>query len=866
MDESFTRYSLSSPFVQKYNCYGRNSIEEEDIHQRSSSTSSSSNYSSSSHSSGSVLSTKRVPRKPVMNNPLLLGTREHLKQQQWKVATSSSPSHQRKQRQPAVIVYTNKQPYLTTTKHYDNMATKQNSNFHLVPSASHNTKSQVGCTDQRHHSKVPQKSYSAITTIAPQNHSPAILSNSEKKLRKTRRHSQGSFAAQPSSYINRDAVLAHPINNENKTLLLPAANPVHRSNSDGSSRHCKDQTKSPNFWYPRAESQTSEQRLEPLKRGLSKKLRELLQPQRTLIQEGASKEHYVEAFQESLKRCQSPILEEEDNNPFNNLSCAKNVVSERKSGTTAITQLRKIDFSQIDSYASTVQQRGPLLTPAILSQKFLARPYRKELFRLRAIFIWLLQNIRPEYHQKRYDLLLAHKQQQILVSSANHASAQNPLKQKLIQRMTNPYHPFKETGLSSSVDVNATHQSTLDAMDSLEEEALVSLMSKSTISSSLEETSEEVLEKRSCKSAFGMARLFVEMAKAAGFEDAHVIYGYLKVPKDTVKTALESKDFLPGNHAWCLVRIEGEYRMIDCWLASPFYPQNENKLEPHWFLTKPIDMIMTHIPESQQDQYLNPPLSPDDFFRLPYVRNPFFWYRMEIIAYHVELVKSKDIFYVSLKLHQPPNTAINCYAETEAEDGTIARGLAQCLTTENDDRLCKVKAVLPPHQYSGWLKIYAGPAKQMNASSGHQQETTIQHTHYPLALCMYISDRSKECNALLEAAGPFDFVQLYTYPNEFYIQEPQCYYLYPLQTYHFCVRANVRSMEQRRATMHHHKLAIKSPGGKLVKLMYYPQDQTYDCTVTITEAGEWSLICLQHHTGGSYTVASWSCKVMKKKD
>ncbi|KAI8365538.1 hypothetical protein BD560DRAFT_332651, partial [Blakeslea trispora] len=317
-------------------------------------------------------------------------------------------------------------------------------------------------------------------------------------------------------------------------------------------------------------------------------------------------------------------------------------------------------------------------------------------------------------------------------------------------------------------------------------------------------------------------------------------------PKDTIASASKSK--LPINHAWCSVSIDGEYRMIDCWLGSPFYPQNDNKVESHWFLTKPADMILTHLPKKSVDQLLETPVSPTGFFSFPYVRVPFFLHRIQLLEYHIQ-PKDNCLFYLSLKL---PSKHISCYVETEGEDGSLIRGLAQCLSDNQDNRVCKIKATLPPYQTSGWIKIYAGPKAISINSIGHhhhqqQHQEIVNKTHYPLAVCVRVSNQRPQEEA-------FHFVQLYVDPNEFYIQEPQCHQLYPLQTYQFCIKAN---RSDYRAT--HHKLAIKGPNGKLFKLMYCPQDQTYDGTVTITETGKWSLICLLHHTGGSYTVASWSC-------
>lgn len=261
-------------------------------------------------------------------------------------------------------------------------------------------------------------------------------------------------------------------------------------------------------------------------------------------------------------------------------------------------------------------------------------------------------------------------------------------------------------------------------------------------------------------------------------------------------------------------------------------------------------MILTHLPKDPLNQFLDPPLTQHAFFSLPHVRNSFFKNRMRILNYQNELEDDDDIFYVSLKLE---DSHISCYAETEGDDGTIARGLAQCLNDDRDRRICKVKAVLPPHQSEGWLKIYSGT--KVTTLSNHQQQEVINKNSYQLTMCIRITQ------AKPNLSSPFDFVQLYVDHNEFYIQEPQCQKLYPLQTYHFCIRGS--RLENYNRAMHH-KLAIKSPSGRLFKLMYYPQDQTYDGTVMVSEAGKWSLICLLHHTGGWYTVANWHCNIVKK--
>lgn len=88
-----------------------------------------------------------------------------------------------------------------------------------------------------------------------------------------------------------------------------------RRHSQGSSLLGLKQELKPTFWYPRIDNKESEP-LQPLKRGLSKKIRGLLQPHRMQIEQGASNnQQSVKDCQESLKRPCTPDLDIEQN-PF----------------------------------------------------------------------------------------------------------------------------------------------------------------------------------------------------------------------------------------------------------------------------------------------------------------------------------------------------------------------------------------------------------------------------------------------------------------------------------------------------------------------------------------------------------------------
>lgn len=367
-------------------------------------------------------------------------------------------------------------------------------------------------------------------------------------------------------------------------------------------------------------------------------------------------------------------------------------------------------------------------------------------------------------------------------------------------------------------------------------------------------------------------------------------------PKDSIDTAqMDDNDdgtnnltddtnyTLIQNHAWCCVKVEGEYRFVDCWLASPFQPQNTGKMEPHWFLTKPTDMIYTHFPQDPNDQCLEPTISVSTFFALPYVWASFFSHHIKMIRYNPHAIHLIDDQVCHLTFRVDPNVV--CFAYIEVDPSQTLRCLAQSRMVPDEsgksERIYKVKAVLPPGHDHGWLKIYAGVSslsssttttagsmRQENISNGtsllisrHSQSTTLPPIVAstpssaaatelpPLAMCFRLTHRQQ---ALVEDRNrPFEFVHLHPCHHEFYIREPQCYHLCPLQTYNFLIRGGDDA---------HHKLAIKSPSGKLYKLMYYPQEHTYDGSVKIAESGKWSLISLLHHAGGWYVVATWECR------
>ncbi|CAO3631675.1 unnamed protein product [Cunninghamella blakesleeana] len=689
------------------------------------------------------------------------------------------------------------------------------------------------------------------------------------------------------------------------------------NNNDNKNLNSTSPLSLPSFWNPRTEKD-----ILPVKRTLSKRIRGLLLPQRSKLDETCKDRHVVE-YQWSVARPMTPtdeisffndaFLDDPENgimdNPFYMISQSWNITDQ-----TGL-HFNDQDFTQMDIYATSVQQRGPSLTPKILTQKFLVRPYRRDLYRLRIIFIWILQNIsiidQRNSKEKNHltnpnpilnDIIAVNSANTNNNSNNNNNNNNNNINNNNIINGNNNSNSnnFGNKRLSlrrlshrrstSSLQENADELE-LPNIDVMHGDGLLPEGGGDVESFDdwlLSESANQVLLNRTCTSSIGMANLFCEMAIAAGFHETKVVYGYLRAPKDSIKSASMNPSDNPSdddslaliqNHAWCCVKVEGEYRFIDCWLASSSQPQNYNKIETHWFLTEPKDMIFTHFPQDSEDQCLEPMIHLSTFFALPYVWSSFFLHHIKFIRYDPFAISMVDDQVCHLSFRVDAN--VLCYAFVEVLDSSensshqTMRALSQCLTMtlENGvpERVYKIKAVLPVGYSHGWLKIYTGFSKSSSSlpvtptlassTSARQDHSTMftssSSSSSPtllsslmdmpnLSLCFRLTHHQHHPDKMKS----FEFVQLHPCKYEFYIQEPQCYDLYPLQTYNFLIRGGDT----------HHKLAIRSPSGKLYKLMSYPQEHSYDGSVTISEIGKWSLIYLLHHATGWSLIATWECK------
>jgi hypothetical protein len=230
--------------------------------------------------------------------------------------------------------------------------------------------------------------------------------------------------------------------------------------------------------------------------------------------------------------------------------------------------------------------------------------------------------------------------------------------------------------------------------------------------------------KRGCSQEFAI--LVAEMCAAVGIH-AEVVRGYLKVPGEALDIDLISRP----NHWWTAVIVDGEWRMMDCALASPTNPRrsqysttSSQMAESWWFLARPTEICYTHVAVHAEQQHIVPPIPTDVLLSLPCACPPYFRNGIEIFDFDTSLLHLDNLELAHLHFFVPED--IECVAEMEVrafdrdsdgdlfESGEVLKkpALSQAEWINGRKRFT-VKALLPGDEGQGVLKIYAGKRGMM---------------------------------------------------------------------------------------------------------------------------------------------------------
>ncbi len=233
------------------------------------------------------------------------------------------------------------------------------------------------------------------------------------------------------------------------------------------------------------------------------------------------------------------------------------------------------------------------------------------------------------------------------------------------------------------------------------------------------DTRRVIQTKRGC--AEEVAVLVMEMCAAVGIH-AEVVRGYLKAPGEV----FEGNCIPHPNHWWNAIVVDGEWRIMDCSLASPTNPRRpqyssagSQVAENWWYLVRPTEVCYTHVPMLPEQQHIYPPVPQDVLFALPCVCPPYFRNELRLVDFDTSLSRIEDLELVHVHFSVPAD--IECVAEVEAnaferdldgdyfESGEVVRkrALTQADWVAGEKRYT-VKALLPGDEGHGVLKVYSG--------------------------------------------------------------------------------------------------------------------------------------------------------------
>ena len=308
------------------------------------------------------------------------------------------------------------------------------------------------------------------------------------------------------------------------------------------------------------------------------------------------------------------------------------------------------------------------------------------------------------------------------------------------------------------------------------------------------DTRRVVQTKRGCSEE--IAVLVHDMCNAVGIH-AEVIHGYLKEPGEV----LDMETLARPNHWWNAVIIDGEWRIMDCSLASPTNPKRgsysttSSQVADSWyFLARPMEICYTHVPILPEQQHIVPPVPHEILVALPCACPTYFGDTVELTDFETSILHLENLEMTHLHVNVPAD--VECVAETEArgfasdvdgdfyESGDVVRkkAFAQPEWVGGRKRF-NIKALVPGADNHAVLKIYAGKRGLMHS---------IKDNPHSLALALPLSHKGQN--------PPYDFLTRHPTPHaqrhDLYIVQPQCASLVMNNTFVFCVRQHPSSLSR----------------------------------------------------------------------
>ncbi|EGX92384.1 cytokinesis protein Cyk3 [Cordyceps militaris CM01] len=362
-------------------------------------------------------------------------------------------------------------------------------------------------------------------------------------------------------------------------------------------------------------------------------------------------------------------------------------------------------------------------------------------------------------------------------------------------------------------------------------------------------TREVIQSRRGCAEEYAV--LVMEMCLAVGIT-CEVVRGYLKIPGEIADSSIAPRP----NHWWNAVLVDNEWRMMDCCLASPSNPKrsrystlSSNVAEPWWFLTRPSELCWTHVPEHHEQQHIVPAVAHEILLNLPCVCPTFFKDGVEMVDFNTSSTRIEDLEMVHLKMNVPSDIELVAEVETRAysqdHDGDVfesgevvkTKALVQAEWYGGVKRYT-IKALLPGDEGQGVLKrndIYIVQPQCQRLALNNTFVFAIRQ-HPCLSAAEFQSNLTPSSNPGRTSPNPF---------------------ARPSSSMSMAASSvNGSNPSSASGTVAGHKpakLAIQTPGGKILRLMR--KEDRKGITVTgrdddeMSDGGTWETIIKCSETG-----------------
>eukprot|EP00771_Trimastix_marina_P001414 gnl/Trimastix_PCT/2488.p1 GENE.gnl/Trimastix_PCT/2488~~gnl/Trimastix_PCT/2488.p1 ORF type:complete len:564 (-),score=106.29 gnl/Trimastix_PCT/2488:31-1584(-) len=139
----------------------------------------------------------------------------------------------------------------------------------------------------------------------------------------------------------------------------------------------------------------------------------------------------------------------------------------------------------------------------------------------------------------------------------------------------------------------------------------------------------------------GYAHLFEAICTEAGLEVV-TVSGYAK----GVGYDLGQKGFEKTNHAWSVVRIDGDWRLLDSTWGAGHVTGGKmrfvRQLNNHYWITDPEQFILDHLPQDPQWQLCSKRYTMREFLAFPNLKPKFFQQGLQIVSHRSHTIESRD--------------------------------------------------------------------------------------------------------------------------------------------------------------------------------------------------------------------------------